>query len=114
MALGAALWGTESAGRIPLNNLLDAEAIVLGEHLLILLMFLPLLVVRLKEIPKIDLGLLLFSRFAGSAVGTIFFTLVLKYGNPTVVTVILNIQSVLSTIGACAHETNYRSRAAKG
>ena len=32
--------------------------------------------------------------------GTIFFTLALKYGNPTVVNVILNIQPVISTIGA--------------
>ena len=104
VALGAALWGTESAWRIPLNNLFDAEVIVFWEHVLILLMFLPLLVVRLTEIPKIDArtwGYLIFSGFAGSAVGTIFFTLALKNGNPTVVNVILNIQPVISTIGAC-------------
>ena len=53
--------------------------------------------------PKIDArtwGYLIFSGFAGSAVGTIFFTLALKYGNPTVVNVILNIQPVISTLGA--------------
>ncbi|PYJ56341.1 MAG: hypothetical protein DME82_04795, partial [Verrucomicrobia bacterium] len=58
---------------------------------------------RLHEVPKIRArtwGFLLFSGFAGSAVGTIFFTLSLKYGNPTVVNVILNIQPVISTIGA--------------
>ncbi len=104
VALGAALWGTESAWRIPLNNLFDAEVIVFWEHALMLLMFLPLLLVRLKEIPKIDgrtWGYLIFSGFAGSAVGTIFFTLALKNGNPTVVNVVLNIQPVLSTLGAC-------------
>jgi len=37
-------------------------------------------------------GFLIFSGFAGSAVGTVFFTLALKYGNPTVVNVVLNIQ----------------------
>src|SRR4029077_17757690 len=37
---------------------------------------------------------------AGSAVGTVFFTLGLKYGNPTVVNVILNIQPFISTLGA--------------
>src|SRR5450432_3444759 len=103
VALGAALWGTESAWRIPLNNLFDAEVIVFWEHVLILLMFLPILVVRLREIPKIDgrtWGFLLFSGFAGSAVGTIFFTLALKSGNPTVVNVILNIQPLFSTVGA--------------
>jgi drug/metabolite transporter (DMT)-like permease len=104
VALGAALWGTESAWRIPLNNLFDAEVIVFWEHVLILFIFLPLLVVRLGEIPKIDArtwSYLIFSGFAGSAVGTIFFTLALKNGNPTVVNVVLNIQPVISTIGAC-------------
>ena len=104
VALGAALWGTESAWRIPLNNLFDAEVIVFWEHVLILLIFLPLLVMQLREIPRIDArtwGFLIFSGFAGSAVGTIFFTLALKHGNPTVVNVILNIQPVISTVGAC-------------
>src|SRR5262249_30702481 len=57
----------------------------------------------LRELPKIDArtwGYLLFSGFAGSAVGAVFFTLALKHGNPTVVNVILNIQPVISTMGA--------------
>ena len=103
VGLGAALWGTESAWRIPLNDLFDADVIVFWEHVLILLMFLPILISQLGELPKIDKrswGFLIFSGFAGSAVGTIFFTLALKNGNPTVVNVILNIQPVISTIGA--------------
>jgi drug/metabolite transporter (DMT)-like permease len=103
VGLGAALWGTESAWRIPLNQLFDAEVIVFWEHVLILLMFLPILLPnlgRLREIDARSWGYLLFSGFAGSAVGTIFFTLALKYGNPTVVNVILNIQPVISTLGA--------------
>jgi drug/metabolite transporter (DMT)-like permease len=103
VGLGAALWGTESAWRIPLNDLFDAEVIVFWEHVLILLMFLPLLLPLLGELRKVDSktwGYLFFSGFAGSAVGTIFFTLALKYGNPTVVNVILNIQPVISTLGA--------------
>lgn len=104
VALGAALWGTESAWRIPLNNLFDPEVIVFWEHVLILILFLPLLVARRAEIAKVDArswGWLIFSGFAGSAVGTIFFTLALKTGNPTVVNVILNIQPLFSTAGAC-------------
>ncbi len=103
VGLGAALWGTESAWRIPLNDLFDAQVIVFWEHVLILFMFLPILLSRLDEIRKIDAprwGYLLFSGFAGSAVGTIFFTLALKHGNPTVVNVILNIQPLISTMGA--------------
>src|SRR3954451_16492842 len=104
VGLGAALWGTESAWRIPLNDLFDARVIVFWEHVLILLMFLPLLLMRLGELPKVPTrawAFLIFSGFAGSAVGTVFFTLALKNGNPTVVNVILNIQPVISTIGAC-------------
>jgi drug/metabolite transporter (DMT)-like permease len=103
VGLGAALWGTESAWRIPLNELFDAEVIVFWEHIFILMMFLPILISRLHEIPSVRArtwGFLIFSGFAGSAVGTIFFTLALKYGNPTVVNVILNIQPVISTVGA--------------
>jgi drug/metabolite transporter, DME family len=103
VGVGAALWGTESAWRIPLNDLFDADVIVFWEHVLILLMFLPILLPRLGELRQIDKrswGYLIFSGFAGSAVGTIFFTLALKNGNPTVVNVILNIQPVISTIGA--------------
>src|SRR5205085_12588779 len=100
VGLGAALWGTESAWRIPLNELFDADVIVFWEHVLILLRFLPLLLPNLGELRKIDIptwSYLLFSGFAGSAVGTIFFTLALKHGNPTDVNVILNIQPVIST-----------------
>ena len=103
VGLGAALWGTESAWRLPLNELFDAKVIVFWEHVFILIMFLPILISRLHEIPKVrphTWGFLIFSGFAGSAVGTVFFTLALKYGNPTVVNVILNIQPVISTIGA--------------
>src|SRR2546429_5064622 len=103
VGLGAAIWGTESAWRVPFNALFGASVIVFWEHVLILIMFLPLLVSRLDEIRKIQAstwGYLLFSGFAGSAVGTIFFTLALKYGNPTVVNVILNIQPVISTMAA--------------
>src|SRR6476646_7350817 len=103
VGLGAALWGTESAWRIPLNQLFDAEVIVFWEHVVILFMFLPILLPNLGQLRKVDTstwGYLLFSGFAGSAVGTIFFTLALKNGNPTVVNVVLNIQPVISTLGA--------------
>src|SRR5438132_150377 len=103
VGIGAALWGTESAWRIPLNELFDARIIVFWEHVLILLMFLPLLIPRLGELATVSgrtWSYLIFSGFAGSAVGTVFFTLALKNGNPTVVNVILNIQPLISTLGA--------------
>jgi hypothetical protein len=59
-----------------------------------------LAVARNPESARTHMGLFDFLGFAGSAVGTIFFTLALKYGNPTVVNVVLNIQPVISTLGA--------------
>src|ERR1043165_5450846 len=103
VGLGAALWGTESAWRIPLNELFDARVFFFWEHVFILMMFLPILISQIKEIPEVKAhtwGYILFSGFAGSAVGTVFFTLALKHGNPTVVNVVLNIQPLISTIGA--------------
>src|SRR5206468_196251 len=49
VGLGAALWGTESAWRIPLNELFDAKVNVFWEHLLILIMFVPILIPRIHE-----------------------------------------------------------------
>src|ERR1700722_3519203 len=103
VGIGAALWGTESAWRIPLNVLFDARVIVFWEHVIILLMFLPILIPQLRELPRVSTrtwGYLIFSGLAGSAVGMVFFTLALKNGNPTVVNVILNIQPVISTLAA--------------
>src|SRR4029079_16160554 len=103
VGLGAALWGTESAWRIPLNQLFDAQVIVFWEHVLILLMLLPLLLTRIADLPRIDArtwGYLIFSGFSASPFAIVFFTLALKYGNPTVVNVILNIQPFISTLGA--------------
>ncbi|MCS6915917.1 MAG: EamA family transporter [Myxococcales bacterium] len=102
VALGAALWGTESAFRIPLSRHLSSEVIVLYEHVVLVLMFLPWLVVPLRrgelwQIRRRTWGYLLFSGTAGSAVGAVLFTEALRRGNPTVVNVMLNLQPVLST-----------------
>src|SRR5256886_17303700 len=103
VGLGAALWGTESAWRIPLNELFDADVIVFWEHVLILFMFLPILVSELSELPKIDKrswGYLIFSGFAGSAGGRIFLTLPLKNGNPPGINVLLNFHPAILTLVA--------------
>ena len=46
------MWGTESAWRIPLNELFDAQVIVFWEHVLILVMLLPLLLSRLADLTE--------------------------------------------------------------
>jgi drug/metabolite transporter (DMT)-like permease len=101
VALGAALWGTESAWRIPLNGLLpDADVLVFWEHVVLVALALPFILPRLGELRGVrrrTLAALIFSGVAGSAVGAVFFTLALQHGNATVINVVLNVQPVLST-----------------
>jgi len=104
VALGAALWGTESAWRIPLNSLLaNADVLVFWEHVILVLCALPLVIPRLHELRRVSrrtVAWLVFSGVAGSAVGAVLFTLALEHGNPTIVNVVLNVQPLLSTTAA--------------
>jgi drug/metabolite transporter (DMT)-like permease len=104
VALGAGLWGTESAWRIPLVDRLEADVIVLWEHVILVLLALPWILPRLGELRRVrarTIAWLVFSGVAGSAVGTIFFTLAVEPpNNATVVNVVLNLQPVVSTLGA--------------
>ncbi len=104
VALGAGLWGTESAWRIPLNDVFSERVMVFWEHVILVACALPLILPRLGElrrVRRVTLAWLVFSGIAGSAVGTVLFTHALKVGNPTVANVVLNIQPVLSTTAAC-------------
>ncbi len=107
VALGAALWGTESIWRIPLNRIFDPEIIVFYEHALLVLVAIPIILIQrkmLKQIPWSAYGYLIFSGVAGSAVGTVFFTMALRPengSNASVVNVLLNIQPLFSTTVAC-------------
>jgi drug/metabolite transporter (DMT)-like permease len=104
VALGAGLWGTESAWRIPLNDVFSPNVLVFWEHMILVVCALPLILPRLGELRRVSrkaLAWLVFSGVAGSALGAVLFTLALKHGNATVVNVVLNIQPVLSTTAAC-------------
>ena len=104
VALGAGLWGTESAWRIPLNDVFDGRVMVFLELVLLVAMFLPFILRDRRMLATFRAstwGYLVFSGIAGSAVGTVLFTEALRRGNPSVVNVILNVQPVVSTTGAC-------------
>jgi len=103
VAIGAGLWGTEIAWRLPLNDVFDPDVLVFWEHVIMVVCALPLILPRLGELRRVSaraLGWLVFSGVAGSAVGAIFLNLAFKHGNPTVVSVVLNVQPVLSTTAA--------------
>ena len=108
VGLGAALWGTESAWRIPLVKVFDVDVLVFWEHVGLAILALPFVLPRLGELRRVSwsaIAWLVFSGVAGSALGAELFSLALKYahegGNPqdneTVINVVLNIQPVLST-----------------
>jgi drug/metabolite transporter (DMT)-like permease len=104
VALGAGLWGTESAWRIPLNDVFDPNVLVFWEHVVLVLCALPFVLPRLGELRKVSgraLAWLVFSGVAGSAVGAVLFTKALKLGNPTIVNIVLNVQPLISTTAAC-------------
>lgn len=104
VALGAGLWGTESAWRIPLNDVFSPNVLVFWEHVILVACALPLILPRLGELRRVSaraFAWLVFSGMAGSALGAVLFTEALKLGNATVVNVVLNIQPVLSTTAAC-------------
>lgn len=104
VALGAGLWGTENAWRIPLGQVFSSNVLVFWEHVILVLCALPLILPRLHELRRVSrtaIAWLVFSGMAGSALGAVLFTQALKSGNATVVNVLLNIQPVLSTTVAC-------------
>jgi drug/metabolite transporter (DMT)-like permease len=104
VALGAALWGTETAWRVPLGRLLaHPDVLVFWEHVLLVVLALPFVLPRLGELRGVrrkTLAWLVFSGLAGSALGAVLFTLALENGNETVVNVVLNVQPLLSTTAA--------------
>jgi drug/metabolite transporter (DMT)-like permease len=104
VALGAGLWGTETAWRVPLLKVFSPNVMVFWEHVLLVVCALPLVIPRLGELRRVSwraIAWLIFSGLAGSALGAVLFSMALQHGNITVVNVVLNVQPVLSTTAAC-------------
>jgi drug/metabolite transporter (DMT)-like permease len=104
VALGAGLWGTENAWRIPLSRVFAADVLVFWEHVVLVACALPLILPRLGELRRVrarTIAWLVFSGVAGSAVGAVLLTRAFQVGNATVASVVLNVQPLLSTTAAC-------------
>jgi len=110
VALGAAVWGTDTVLRAPLSNAFSPVLLVLGEHLLLALYAVPAVVLGWREVSRLDLrrwGALLVVGWGGSAIATILFTSGLfaafEAGGGSVNTVLLLQQTQpLFAIGAAA------------
>lgn len=77
VALGAAVWGTDTVLRAPLSAVFVPVLLVLGEHLVLALYAVPAVLWGWREMATLDLprwGALLIVGWGGSAVATILFT----------------------------------------
>jgi len=85
--LGALLWGTDSLFRRPLTQSFSPMTIVFLEHVILVLVMIPLLARARDEISRLnrkDWTSLIFIAVGGSVIATILFTFAIKYGNPSV------------------------------
>lgn len=103
VAAGAALWGTDGLFRRSLAFEMPAPKVVFWEHLILVVVTLPLLIRAIRRRPDLtgkDLAALLFVGAGASAVATILFTQAFTYGDPTTPLLIQKIQPVIAVLGA--------------
>lgn len=103
VAVGAALWGTDALFRFALALELPASVVVFWEHLILVLVTLPLLLRFFRNRPDLtgkDIAAILFVGAGASAVATILFTQAFTYGDPTTPLLIQKIQPVVAVLGA--------------
>jgi drug/metabolite transporter (DMT)-like permease len=104
VALGAALWGTDAILRVPLLEVMSPPAIVLGEHLVLLLYSVPAVVLGWEVFRSLGASqwvALLVIAWGGSALATLLFTTAFVLGNPTVVILLQKTQPLFAI--ALAH-----------
>src|SRR5258708_22305426 len=85
VALGAALWGTDSVLRQPLTHALPSSAIVLYEHLILSVIAVPTLIAARAELRAWRMRhwlALVGIAWGGSALATVLFTEAIGRGNP--------------------------------
>jgi drug/metabolite transporter (DMT)-like permease len=104
VALGAALWGTDAVLRVPLLEVMSPSAIVLSEHLVLLLYSVPAVVLGwslFRNLGTQQWIALLVIAWGGSALATLLFTTAFASGNPTTVILLQKTQPLFAI--ALAH-----------
>ena len=103
VATAAAMWGTDPILRKPLGHDTTATTIVFGEHVVLVVLTLPLLVPALRAVVKAGPRYLLAAVAIGagaSALATILFTEALFHGDFITPVVIQKIQPLVTIMGA--------------
>ena len=104
VALGAALWGTDAVLRVPLLEVMSPPAIVLSEHLVLLLYSVPAVALGWSFFAGLRASqwiALLVIAWGGSALATVLFTAAFASGNPTTVILLQKTQPLFAI--ALAH-----------
>ena len=99
MAVAAGLWGMDALLRQPLAQSTQAATIVFGEHVLLVLVFLPVIVVALPALwragPRyVAAGIVIGA--GSSALATILFTQAFVHGDPVTPLVLQKVQPLIA------------------
>ena len=103
VALGAALWGSDGLLRRGLAFELPAALVVFGEHLILVIVTLPLLLRArrvLKSLNGRDWAALIFIGAGASALATVLFTQAFVYGDPNTPLLLQKLQPIFAVAGA--------------
>jgi drug/metabolite transporter, DME family len=103
VAVAAAMWGTDPIIRKPLSGTTTATTIVFGEHVVLVLLVLPLLLPALRAVVKAGPRYILAAVAIGagaSALATILFTEALFHGDFITPVVIQKVQPLVAVAAA--------------
>jgi len=104
VGIGALLWATDALVRYPAAEALDPVRIVYLEHVIGLILLLPIVLIgygkRTFQMPSADWFAAVLVGCIGSALGTSWFTASFQYLNPSVAILIQKLQPLLVVIMA--------------
>jgi len=103
ISIAAALWGTDALLRKPLAESTQAATIVFGEHLVLVLLTLPLIPAALVAVRRAGPRYVAAAVVIGvgaSAIATILFTQAFVDGDPITPVVLQKVQPLVAVVGA--------------
>ena len=103
IAIAAALWGTDALLRKPLAESSEAATIVFGEHLVLVLIMLPVIPAAFAAVLRAGPRYVAAAAAVGigaSAIATILFTQAFVHGDPVTPVVLQKVQPLFAVVGA--------------
>jgi DME family drug/metabolite transporter len=103
VSIAAAMWGLDGLIRKPLSDSTSPYTIVFGEHVVLVLLTLPLLVPAFRALWQAGTRYVTAGIFVGagaSAIATILFTKALFHGDFITVVVLQKVQPLVAVVGA--------------